>query len=79
MLESALGAYSSDILQDWDVPQSVDWDSAADRMPPSPDVWTDGCLVRDEVSGSAFAGAGVYARLHLITGGTGVGVILIKG
>ena len=33
-------------------------------MPPSPDVWTDGSLVRDEVSGSACAGAGVYARLH---------------
>ena len=62
MLESALGSYSSDILQGWDVPQSVDWDSAADKTPPSPDVWTDGGLVRDEVSGSAFAGAGVYAR-----------------
>ena len=46
-------------------PQSVDWDSAADRVPPSPDVWTDGSLVRDEVSGSAFAGAGVCARLHV--------------
>ena len=65
MLESALGSYSSDILQGWDVPQSVDWDSAADRAPPSPDVWTDGSLVRDEVSGSASAGAGVYARLHV--------------
>ena len=62
--ESALDSYSSDILQDWDVPQSVDWDSAADRTPLSPDVWTDGSLIRDEVSGSAFAGAGVYARLH---------------
>ena len=49
MLESALGSYSSDVLQDWDVPQSVDWDSAADRTPPSPDVWTDGSLVREEV------------------------------
>ena len=37
----------------------------ADRLPPSPDVWTDGSLVRDEVSGSACAGAGVYARLHV--------------
>ena len=25
---------------------------------------TDGSLIRDEVSGSAFASAGVYARLH---------------
>ena len=67
MLESALGAYSSDILQGWDVPESADWDPAADMMPPDPDVWTDGSLVRDEVSGSAFAGAGVYARLHADT------------
>ena len=57
VLESALGSCSSDILQGWDVPQSVDWDSAAGRVPPSPDVWTDGSLVRDEVSGSAFAGS----------------------
>ena len=56
--------FSSDILQDWDVHQSVDWDSAADRMPLSPDVWTGGSLVRDKVSGSAIAGAGVYNRLH---------------
>ena len=39
MLESALGSYSFDILQGWDVSNSVDWDSAADRVPPSPDVW----------------------------------------
>ena len=70
MLENALGSYSSDILQGWDVPQSVDWGSAAKRMPPSPDVWTDGSHVRDEVSGSAFTGAGV-------TGGTGVGSTLM--
>ena len=55
---------SSDIIQGWDLPQGVDWDSAATRMPPSPDVWTDGSLIRDEVSGSACAGAGIYARLH---------------
>ena len=63
LLVSALGSCSS-ILQGWDVPQSVDWDSAANGLPLSPDVWTDGSLVRDEVSGSAWAVAGVYARLH---------------
>ena len=66
MLESALGVYSSDIFQGWDVPQSVDWDSAADR-PPHPDVWIDGSLVRDDISGAASAGSGVYARLHADT------------
>ena len=45
-------------------PQSIDFDSASDRLPPSPDVLTDGSLVRDEVSGSAWAGGGVYACLH---------------
>ena len=64
MLGSALGSHSSDTIQGWDIPQSVDWDSAATRTPPSPDVWTDGSLIRDEVSGSACAGAGIYARLH---------------
>ena len=37
MLESALGSYSSDIIQGWDLPQGVDWDSADDGLPPSPD------------------------------------------
>ena len=64
-------------LQGWDVPQGVDWDSAADRMPAHPDVWSDGSLVCDEVSGSAFAGAGVHARLHADTRGTVGGSILM--
>ena len=53
------------ILQGWDVPHGVGWDS--DKMPAHPDVWTDGSPVRDEVSGSAFTGAGSYARLHADT------------
>ena len=40
----------------------VCWDVAADERPDDPDVWTDGCLVTDEVSGFASAGSGVYAR-----------------
>ena len=65
MLESAFGTYTAYVLQGWDVPHGVDGDSAADRMPANPDVWTDGSLVRDEVSGAAFAGSGVYARLDV--------------
>ena len=60
MLESA---FIRQIVSRVGMSLSVDWDSASDRVPPSPDVWTDGSLVR-EVSGSAFAGAGVCARLH---------------
>ena len=73
MLESALGSHSSDILQGWDVPQSVDWDSATDRLLPSPDVWTDGSLVHDEVYGSAWLVLVFMLACMLITGGTGVG------
>ena len=49
-------------------PWAVGADDAAVNMHKSalgfPHVWTDGSLVRDEVSGSAFAGAGICARLH---------------
>ena len=43
-------------------------DAAADRKPAHPDVWTDGSLVRGEVSGGAsVAGSGVDALLHVDT------------
>ena len=77
MLESAWGACTAHVLQGWDVPHGVDWDSAADRMPANPDVWTDGSLVRDEIFGPAFAGYGFMLACMLITGGTGVGVMLM--
>ena len=60
-------ACTARVLGDWEAPAGVDWDAAADRTPVNPDVWTDGSLVRDEISGAAFAGSGVYARLHVDT------------
>ena len=35
-----------------EAPVGVDWDAAAGRLPANPDVWTDGGLVLDEVSGA---------------------------
>ena len=67
MLESALGAYPARVRGDWEAPVDVDWEAAAGRMPADPDVWTDGSLVRDEISGASFAGSGVYERLHVDT------------
>ena len=54
MLECSLGACTARLLGDWEAPAGVGWDAAADMMPANPDVWTDGSLVRDEVSGACF-------------------------
>ena len=40
-----------------------DRDSIAQRMPARPNVWTDGSLVPDYVSGASSAGSGVFARV----------------
>ena len=65
MLGSALGAGAARVLGDWEALVDVDWEAAAGRPPSDPDVWTDGSLVRDDVSWASFAGSGVYARLHV--------------
>ena len=64
MLKYSLGAQTSQFLFDWSAPAGVDWVAAANRLPPDPQVWTDGSLVLDKVSGASSAGSGVYARLH---------------
>ena len=51
MLECTLGAYSARTLCDWEPPAGVCWDVAADELLDEPNVWTDGSLVFDEVSG----------------------------
>ena len=38
------------------------WEDDAEELPDDRDVWTDGGLVTDEVSGFASAGSGVYSR-----------------
>ena len=57
---------------------------AALRLPDNPNVWTDGSLVLDNVSGASSSGAGFYAiflaRLGEITSGsTLVMIILLQG
>ena len=64
MLECSLGSYSAQVFCDWEASAGVDWDVAASRLPANPDVWTDGSLILDEISGAASAGSGVYARLR---------------
>ena len=58
LLECCMASYSSRLLLEWDVPDGFDRDDSAQRVPASPNVWTHGRLVLDEVSGATSAGSG---------------------
>ena len=59
-MESAYGAYSAEVLREWNLSQRS---LSASRASLYPNVWTDGSLVADEVAGTAPACAGVYAHV----------------
>ena len=61
LLECALGAYTSGLLVDWQLPVGFDAEGAAERVAAEPDVWTDGSLVQDKVSGASSSGSGFFA------------------
>ena len=63
LVEVALGRYSSGLFAEWSLPDEFDADEAASRMPDAPNVWTDGSLVLDRVTGVSFSGAGFFADL----------------
>ena len=60
LLECALGRYSSDALSEWQLPVGFDGVAAARRVAACPDVWTDGSLVENKVSGASSAGTGCF-------------------
>ena len=60
LLECALGRHSSDALMEWQLPVGFDAEVVARRVAAEPDVWTDGSLVEDKVSGASSAGAGCF-------------------
>ena len=60
VLECALGRYSSDALTEWQLPLRFDADGAAGRVAAEPEVWTDGSLVEDKVSGASSAWASCF-------------------
>ena len=61
LLECALGLYTSGLLADWQLPVGFDAVAAEERVAAEPDVWTDGSLVEDKVSGASSSGSGVFA------------------
>ena len=60
LLECALGRYSSSQLSEWRLPIDFDVEGAPRRVAEEPDVWTDGSLVDDRMSGASSAGPGCF-------------------
>ena len=61
LLEVALGPYSSRMISEWSVLEDFDAETAF-RVPDVADVWTDGSLVLDEVTGVSSSGSGFFAH-----------------
>ena len=58
LVETALGHYSSRLVAEWSLPDGFDADEVSARVPDSPEVWSDGSLVLDSVTGVSAAGVG---------------------
>ena len=60
LLEVALGRYSSGPLVQWSPGDEFDCGGAASSLPASPNVWTDGSLVLDHLTGVSSSGSGFF-------------------
>ena len=62
LVEVALGRYSPGLTAEWSFPDGFDAVETASQMPDAPNVWTDGGLVLDRVTGVSSSGAGFFAH-----------------
>ena len=60
LVEVALGRYSSGLITEWNLSGEFDHDRAASSLPDHPDVWTDGSLVLDRLTGVSSSGSGFF-------------------
>ena len=58
LLECALGSCTSGLLAEWQLPVVFGAEGAAGRVAAEPDVWSEGSLVQDKVSGASSSGSG---------------------
>ena len=61
-VEAALGSYSSRLITEWSSPDGFDSVEVASLVPDHPNVWSDGSLVLDQVTGVSSSGAGFFAH-----------------
>ena len=62
MVEVALGRCSSGLLAEWSPSDEYDEAVAASSMPDHTNVWSDGSLVLDRITGVSSSGAGFFAH-----------------
>ena len=62
LVKVALGRYSSGLLTEWGLADEFHHDNAASSVPDHPDVWTDGSLVLDHLTGVSSSGSVFFAH-----------------
>ena len=62
LVEAVLGRYSSDLLAGWGPSDGYDEVEAVSLMPDHPNVWSDGSLFLDQVTGVSSSDAGFFAH-----------------
>ena len=62
LVEVALGGNSPGLIADWNPSDDFDHDVAVSSLPDHPDVWTDGSLVLDRLTGVSSSGSGFFAH-----------------
>ena len=62
LVEVALGRYSSGLVAEWSLSDEFDQAEAVSSVPDHPNVWTDGTLVLDQVTGVSSSGSGFFAH-----------------
>ena len=60
LVEVALGSYSSSMVTEWSPSDEYDPVEAASSIPDHPNVWSDGSLILDRVTGVSSSGAGFF-------------------
>ena len=62
LVETALGSYSCGMIAEWGHPDDYDGVRVASLVPDQPNVWSDGSVVLDRVTGISSSGAGFFAH-----------------
>ena len=67
LVEAALGSYSSRLITEWSPPDGFHRVEVASLVPDHPNVWSDGSLVLNQVTGVSSSEAGFFAHqsVHL--------------
>ena len=60
--KAALGSYSSGMVAEWSPSDEYDPVEATSSVPDHPNVWTNGSLVLDQVTGVSSSRAGFFAH-----------------